>query len=105
MSSLADIESYDFLFKLVLIDDTCIGKTNIISKYITNTFKTDSKSTVWVKFGSKILEINWKKIEAQIWTKLVKNVINLTSAYFTIAKGVFVLYDITKKNNFQSVDK
>ena len=44
---------YDMIFKVVLIGDTSVGKTNILSKYLTNDFDPDSKATVGVEFGTK----------------------------------------------------
>ena len=106
MSSSPDNESYELLFKLVLVGDTCVGKTNIMKKYITNSFDIGSKSTVGVEFGSKILKIKDKQIKAQIWdTAGQERYKSITSAYYRGAKGAFVVYDITNKNSFQSVDK
>ena len=49
-----DNDDYDLIFKLVLIGDSGVGKTNILSRYISNEFSLATKSTVGVEFGSKI---------------------------------------------------
>ena len=53
MSSNNNQNSYDMIFKIVLIGDTSVGKTNILSKYLTDEFDAKSKATVGVEFGVK----------------------------------------------------
>ena len=52
---------------VVLIGDTCVGKTNILSRYTKNEFYTDTRSTVGVEFASKCVPIDSPIIKAQIW--------------------------------------
>ena len=85
MSKVAD--EYDYLFKLIIVGDSNVGKTNIMSKYIRDQFNFNSKSTIGVEFGTKILTIE------------------ITSAYYKGAKGALIVYDITNKFTFESVDK
>ena len=104
MSKFSD--DYDYLFKLIIVGDTNVGKTNIMSKYIKNQFDFNSKSTIGVEFGTKIKTIEKKKIKAQIWdTAGQERYKSITSAYYKGAKGAFVVYDITNKFTFDSVDK
>jgi GTPase SAR1 family protein len=51
-------DQYDYIYKIVLIGDSGVGKSNILSKYLTDTFTFDSKATVGVEFGSKNLELD-----------------------------------------------
>ena len=60
-------QEYDFLMKLILVGDSGVGKTNILSKYLKNDFDPDSKATVGVEFGTKNIEIDNKRIKVQIW--------------------------------------
>ena len=99
-------DEYDYLFKLIIVGDTNVGKTNIMSKYIRDQFNINSKSTIGVEFGTKILTIDNKKIKAQIWdTAGQERYKSITSAYYKGAKGAFIVYDITNKFTFDSVDK
>ena len=99
-------DEYDYLFKLIIVGDTNVGKTNIMSKYIKDQFNITSKSTIGVEFGTKILKIDNKKVKAQIWdTAGQERYKSITSAYYKGAKGAFIVYDITNKSTFESVDK
>ena len=99
-------ENYDLIFKLVLIGDSGVGKTNILSRYIKNEFSIATKSTVGVEFGSKIIKKEDKTIKLQIWdTAGQERYKSITSAYYKGAKGAFVVYDITRKETFSNIDK
>jgi small GTP-binding protein len=104
---MADLDAeYDYLFKLILVGDSYVGKTNILSKYIKNEFNQNTKSTVGVEFGAKILKIEDKIIKAQIWdTAGQERYKSITSTYYKGAKGAFIVYDITNRLTFESVDK
>ena len=58
---------YDFLFKVVLLGDSTVGKSNLISRFARDEFSLDSESTIGVEFATRTLEINQEFIKAQIW--------------------------------------
>ena len=94
------------MVKVVLVGDSGVGKTNIMSKYLKNEFREDSKATVGVEFGSKQFNIQGHQIKAQIWdTAGQERYKAITSAYYKGAKGAFIVYDITRKNTFDSVNR
>ena len=98
--------NYNLIFKIVLIGDSNVGKTNILSKYLQNEFNPDSKATVGVDFGSKTININNNVIKAQIWdTAGTEKYRSITNAYYKGAKGAFVVYDISRKASFNNIDK
>ena len=99
-------DNYEMMFKVVIIGDSAVGKTNIMTKYLKNEFHEDSKATVGVEFGSKTFTINGHTIKAQIWdTAGQERYKAITNAYYKGAKGAFVVYDITRKETFDSIDK
>ena len=99
-------ESYDILLKLVMIGDSGVGKTNILSRYINNEFSSITKVTVGVEFFSTLIKKNNKLIKLQIWdTAGQERYKSITSAYYKGAKGAFVVYDITKMKTFKNLDK
>ena len=99
-------ENYEMMFKVVLVGDSFVGKTNIMSKYLKNEFHEDSKATVGVEFGSRQFNIEGHVVKAQIWdTAGQERYKAITSAYYKGAKGAFIVYDITRKESFENVTK
>ena len=97
---------YDMIFKLILIGDAAVGKTNILSKYLRDEFDPNSKSTVGVEFGTKNITLENNKIKLQIWdTAGQERYRSVTSAYYKGAKGAILVYDITRKATFENIDK
>ena len=101
-----DDTSYEMIFKILIIGDTNVGKSNLLLRYVKNDFSVDMKSTVGVEFGSKILKILGINIKAQIWdTAGQERYRSMTSSYFKGSKGVLIVYDITNQSSFESVDR
>ena len=99
-------DGYDILFKIILVGDTSVGKTNIINKYIKNEFREDFYATIGVEFSHKKFIVENRKIKAQIWdTAGQERYKAITRAYYKGAKGAFIVYDITRKETFDDVDK
>ena len=57
----------DYLFKIIVIGDCAVGKSNILSRYTKNQFSKESKSTVGVELSSKVFKIDNKLIKVNIW--------------------------------------
>ena len=99
-------DNYEMMFNVVLVGDSFVGKTNIMSKYLKNEFHEDSKATVGVEFGSRQFNIEGHVVKAQIWdTAGQERYKAITSAYYKGAKGAFIVYDITRKESFENVSK
>ena len=103
---MAEIDEYEMMIKVILIGDSGVGKTNIMSKFLKNQFLEDSKATVGVEFGSKLFIQQGHKIKAQIWdTAGQEKYKAITSAYYKGSKGALVIYDITQKETFANIEK
>ena len=101
-----DDEEYTMIFKIILIGDSGVGKTNLLSRYINDTYSDTTKSTVGVELACKILEINSTKVKIQIWdTAGQERYKSITKSYFKGAKGALIVYDISIKQSFNNVDK
>jgi small GTP-binding protein len=76
-------DEYDYLFKIVLIGDSGVGKSNLLLRYTRNSFDADSKATVGVEFATKSIEFDTKLIKAQIWDTAGQDRYKaITSAFF-----------------------
>lgn len=91
------LRSYDYLFKVVLIGDSGVGKSNLLSRFTRNEFMLESKSTIGVEFATRSIQVDGKTIKAQIWdTAGQERYRAITSAYYRGAVGALLVYDITK---------
>lgn len=96
----------DFLLKIVLIGDSGVGKTNLLSRFTRDQFNPDSKSTIGVEFATKTMEIEGKTVKAQIWdTAGQERYRAITSAYYRGAIGALLLYDVCASLTFQSLTR
>mmetsp|Transcript_3480 Transcript_3480/g.15520 ORF Transcript_3480/g.15520 Transcript_3480/m.15520 type:complete len:187 (+) Transcript_3480:89-649(+) len=101
-----DNDDYDYLFKVVLIGDSGVGKSNLLSRFTRNEFCSESKSTIGVEFATRSLEVEGKTIKAQIWdTAGQERYRAITSAYYRGAVGALLVYDVTKSESFDNVQK
>mmetsp|Transcript_11539 Transcript_11539/g.19154 ORF Transcript_11539/g.19154 Transcript_11539/m.19154 type:complete len:207 (-) Transcript_11539:152-772(-) len=97
-------EEYDYLFKVVLIGDSGVGKSNLLSRFTRNEFNLESKSTIGVEFATKSIQAEGKTIKAQIWdTAGQERFRTITSSYYRGAHGIIVVYDVTDNESFNNV--
>ena len=97
---------YDYLFKIVLIGDSGVGKSNLLSRFTRNEFNLESKTTIGVEFAQKTISIDGKIIKAQIWdTAGQERYRAITSAYYRGAVGALLVYDICKAASFENADR
>ncbi|KAI3823958.1 hypothetical protein L1987_05404 [Smallanthus sonchifolius] len=105
MGSYAD-DDYDYLYKVVLIGDSGVGKSNLLSRFSKNEFSLDSKSTIGVEFATRSIQVEGKVIKGQIWdTAGQERYRAITSAYYRGTVGALIVYDITRKVTFENVER
>ncbi|KAM7497975.1 hypothetical protein LguiA_022389 [Lonicera macranthoides] len=106
MSGYRAEDEYDYLFKLVLIGDSGVGKSNLLSRFTRNEFNLESKSTIGVEFATRSLTVDGKVIKAQIWdTAGQERYRAITSAYYRGAVGALLVYDVTRHITFENVER
>ncbi|KAG5438203.1 hypothetical protein PCANB_003054 [Pneumocystis canis] len=100
------MDEYDYLFKVVLIGDSGVGKSNLLSRFTRNEFNLESKSTIGVEFATRSIQVDGKTIKAQIWdTAGQERYRAITSAYYRGAVGALLVYDITKPVTHENVQR
>ncbi|KAD4982306.1 hypothetical protein R6Q59_001883 [Mikania micrantha] len=96
----------DYLFKIVLIGDSAVGKSNLLARFARDEFYPNSKSTIGVEFQTQKVEIKGKEIKAQIWdTAGQERFRAVTSAYYRGAVGALLVYDISRRQTFHSIGR
>jgi len=99
-------DEYDCLLKIVLIGDSGVGKTNLLTRFTRDEFTYRTKETIGVEFASRSIQIDGKTIKAQIWdTAGQERFRAVTPAYYRGAVGALVVYDITKPESFEHVER
>ncbi|XP_051133942.1 ras-related protein RABA1f-like [Andrographis paniculata] len=99
-------EDYDYLFKVVLIGDSGVGKSNLLSRFTKNEFSQESKSTIGVEFATRSIQVDDKIVKAQIWdTAGQERYRAITSAYYRGAVGALIVYDVTRNVTFENVER
>ena len=103
--NISNFEKEYYKLKLIVIGDSGVGKTNIIKRYISNTFTIDTKSTVGVEFFTKTFKINDDILKLEIWdTAGQERYKAITSAYYRGSSGALIVYDITRIETYNNVD-
>ncbi|PKA64541.1 Ras-related protein RABA5a [Apostasia shenzhenica] len=101
-----DAETQGYLFKIVLIGDSAVGKSNLLARFARDEFYPNSKSTIGVEFQTQKMEIDGKEVKAQIWdTAGQERFKAITSAYYRGAVGALLVYDITRRQTFDSIGR
>lgn len=94
----------EYLFKIVIIGDSAVGKSNLLTRYARNEFNAHSKATIGVEFQTQSVEIDGKDVKAQIWdTAGQERFRAVTSAYYRGAFGALLVYDISRRATFDNV--
>lgn len=107
MSNYVDFnQKLDYVFKMVLIGDSAVGKSQLLARFARNEFSVDSKATIGVEFQTKTLSIDNKTVKAQIWdTAGQERYRAVTSAYYRGAVGAMLVYDMSKRQSFDHISK
>ena len=99
------IEKNEYIVKLVVIGDTNVGKTNIISRYTKDIINEKLNATVSCEVASKSILIENNKLNFQIWDTVgQERYRSLTKGYFVNSKGVIVIFDLSNYDSFQNVN-
>ena len=99
-------KKYDYIFKLILIGSSGVGKSSILKRYIQKIFEEEYTCTIGVDFFMKSLNISNKSIKLQLWdTAGTEKFKSITTGYYRGANAAFVVFDLTYKSSFESVSE
>jgi len=99
---------YQYVYKLIIVGDTGVGKSCLVSKYCTKKFNALHEMTVGVDFGSTVVEIMKDKIpiriKIQLWDTAGQEAFrSITRSYYKSSSGVILCYDITRMDSFEHI--
>uniref|UniRef100_A0A8V1ABB1 small monomeric GTPase n=1 Tax=Gallus gallus TaxID=9031 RepID=A0A8V1ABB1_CHICK len=97
-------KTYDYLFKLLLIGDSGVGKTCALFRFSEDAFNATFISTIGIDFKIRTIELDGKRIKLQIWdTAGQERFRTITTAYYRGAMGIMLVYDITNEKSFENI--
>mmetsp|Transcript_43740 Transcript_43740/g.102941 ORF Transcript_43740/g.102941 Transcript_43740/m.102941 type:complete len:560 (-) Transcript_43740:108-1787(-) len=98
-------DKFDALLKIVIIGDSGVGKTSLLTRFSEDTFSESFISTIGADFKMRTLTVKDRKVKLQVWDTAGQNRFKLiTSAYYRGADGIIVVYDVTNQASFDAVD-
>ena len=98
-------QDYDEKIKLMVLGDSNVGKSSILTKYCKNQFLSKYITTIGIDFQIKYLNINNKRIKVQIWdTAGQERYRVVTKNYFNTSNGFIIIYDITDRSSFNNIN-
>ncbi|KAM9320485.1 ras-related protein Rab-7L1 [Gastrophryne carolinensis] len=96
--------SFDQLFKVLVVGDSCVGKTSLLNRYVHDVFGRDYKMTMGVDFALKVVQ--WSETEVirlQLWDIAgQERFTSMTRLYYKQASGCIIMFDITNADSFRS---
>jgi small GTP-binding protein len=97
-------KDYDYIFKLLIIGDSYVGKSSLLSKYVDNIFDENFNATIGVDFKSKHLDIDDKMVKLQIWDSSGEKIFkSISCLYYKNCHGIMLVFDLTNRKSFQNV--
>jgi Ras-related protein Rab-1A len=95
---------YDHLFKLLIIGDSGVGKTNLLLRFADDVYQNDSEATIGVDFKICSRTVSSKRVKLQIWDTAGQERFRvITASYYRGSQGIMVVYDVTDRTSFEHV--
>ena len=106
MSTDEQQNKYEYIFKIILIGSSSVGKSSILQRYIQKVFNESYSCTIGVDFFMKSLDVGDKSIKLQLWdTAGTEKFRSITTGYYRGANAAFVVFDLTSKPTFDCLNE
>ena len=100
----AQTQEYEYIFKIILIGSSGVGKSSLIQRYTQKTFEDVYDCTIGVDFFTKTIDVNGKTVKLQIWdTAGTEKYRSITSSYYRGSHCALIVFDLTSKDSFESL--
>ena len=97
-------QKYDYLFKIIIIGDSGVGKPAFLLRFTDDSFTGTHLTTIGVDFKIKIINFEDKTIKLQIWdTAGSERFRTITKTYYKGTHGIILMYDVTNRNSFENI--
>jgi small GTP-binding protein len=93
-----------FLYKVVTVGSSAVGKTSIILRYTTGKFREYYTPTLGADFSIKNMQFDENKVKLQIWDLGSQDFLEaVRSGYYHGARGVIFMYDVTRPDTLEDL--
>ena len=106
MSTSGESQEYEYIFKIILIGSTGVGKSSLLQRYIQKVFEDAYTCTIGVDFFMKTIEVNDKTVKLQLWdTAGTEKYRSITTSYYRGAHCAFIVFDLTSIETFKNLSQ
>ena len=97
-------QGFDFLFKVVVIGDSGVGKSCLLIRFAEDKFSEEHVSTIGVDFTNRTVDVGGDMVKLQLWdTAGQERFRTVTSTYYRGAQGIVVIFDVTERRSFETI--
>ena len=99
------MEQKEFIYKILLLGDSSVGKTCFLMRYTDNTFQDIHMSTIGLDYKLKNVQLeDGKMVKIQVWDTAGQDRFrSITKNYYKGAHGIILIYDVTDQQSFQHI--
>lgn len=99
-------ETYDYMFKVLLLGDAGVGKTSLMWRFSDDVFNQTYISTIGIDLKLRTIDVEGKKVRLQVWDTAGQERFHAISvSYYRTAVGIMLVYDITRRRSFENIAK
>jgi small GTP-binding protein len=97
-------QGFDFLFKVVVIGDSGVGKSCLLIRFAEDKFSEEHVSTIGVDFTNRTVDVGGDQVKLQLWdTAGQERFRTVTSTYYRGAQGIVIIFDVTERRSFETI--
>ena len=94
----------EICLKILLIGDSCVGKTALLLKYVDGLFTENHIASIGVEYKDKIIEIDNRKIKLEIWDTAGQEIYrSLTKNFYRRADAFLFVFDVTNEKSYEHI--
>ncbi|OQR92115.1 Rab11 family GTPase [Achlya hypogyna] len=91
---------------VILLGNSGVGKTNLLSRLNKGEFSTDFASTIGVEFLTHVMEIDGTSVKAQIWDTAGQERFHaMMGTYYRKAVGALLVFDVSDQVSFEGIQR
>mmetsp|Transcript_24814 Transcript_24814/g.41342 ORF Transcript_24814/g.41342 Transcript_24814/m.41342 type:complete len:601 (+) Transcript_24814:73-1875(+) len=98
--------SSEYSFKILIIGDAAVGKSALLTRFSENAFLHNYSSTIGIDFNSRMIRVDHSICKLEIWdTAGQERFSTITANYYRGAQGALLVYDVTRRDSYEHVQK